>query len=359
MVVEDAIGRPMSDVIRIVDARTHEIIPDLTDAAVDGNATVHLPPNCVLLLRATVSRSRSRTPRRRSMTTMGSRQARSSSSGCQRRSGACWSRCSFRPARRADGIARSEGPERPHQPGRSEPRRGTAASSRCMYLDLDGFKDVNDSLGHPVGDLLLKSVAARLVDCVRASDTVSRTGGDEFVVLLTEAEQVADASIIATRMFDAVAEIHSRRRTRIARHDEYRRRGVPGRRRRRRDTHQERRSRHVPGQGSGSLGVPVLRSGHGGSCRPPMPIYLTHRCGERREQRLLGLRRANHHAEIIIRVLVKGKIEDWRGRRIQRTFFDIVHDADDFYRYGRIRKVHDTACLEALHLESTVVPSTD
>ena len=77
-----------------------------------------------------------------------------------------------------------------------------------MYLDLDGFKAVNDTLGHPVGDLLLKSVAARLVDCVRASDTVSRAGGDEFVVLLAEAEQVADAAIIATRMLDAVGEVH-------------------------------------------------------------------------------------------------------------------------------------------------------
>ena len=77
-----------------------------------------------------------------------------------------------------------------------------------LFLDLDGFKHINDSLGHPTGDKLLQSVGKRLVDCVRGSDTVSRQGGDEFVVLLSEEEDSEDASVIAKRMLRAVAEAH-------------------------------------------------------------------------------------------------------------------------------------------------------
>jgi len=78
-----------------------------------------------------------------------------------------------------------------------------------LFLDLDGFKHINDSLGHPIGDKLLQSVAARLLDCVRSSDTVIRQGGDEFVVLLSETEHSGDAAIMASRMLQAVAEAHS------------------------------------------------------------------------------------------------------------------------------------------------------
>jgi diguanylate cyclase (GGDEF)-like protein/PAS domain S-box-containing protein len=77
-----------------------------------------------------------------------------------------------------------------------------------LFLDLDGFKNINDSLGHKVGDNLLQSVAKRLASCVRGSDTVSRQGGDEFVVLLSEIKQPSDAGITARKILTAVNASH-------------------------------------------------------------------------------------------------------------------------------------------------------
>ena len=74
-----------------------------------------------------------------------------------------------------------------------------------LYMDLDHFKNINDSLGHPIGDKLLQVVADRLLTCVRYSDTVSRQGGDEFVVLLAEIEQPHDAALCAEKMLNALA----------------------------------------------------------------------------------------------------------------------------------------------------------
>jgi len=77
-----------------------------------------------------------------------------------------------------------------------------------MFVDLDHFKKINDSLGHDVGDKLLLSVAGRLKACVRRSDTISRLGGDEFVVLLSQVEHAEDAAISARKTLRALAAPH-------------------------------------------------------------------------------------------------------------------------------------------------------
>jgi len=77
-----------------------------------------------------------------------------------------------------------------------------------LFLDLDRFKDVNDSLGHAIGDKLLRSVAGRLLACVRVSDTVCRQGGDEFLVLLPDIERPQDAGRFAAKILAALALPH-------------------------------------------------------------------------------------------------------------------------------------------------------
>jgi diguanylate cyclase (GGDEF)-like protein/PAS domain S-box-containing protein len=90
----------------------------------------------------------------------------------------------------------------------------TGSSVAMLYIDLDRFKHINDSLGHAVGDQLLKSVAYRLQSCVRSSDTVSRQGGDEFLVLLADVVQPHDAALCAEKIITALEAPH-----RIGGHD--------------------------------------------------------------------------------------------------------------------------------------------
>jgi diguanylate cyclase (GGDEF)-like protein/PAS domain S-box-containing protein len=77
-----------------------------------------------------------------------------------------------------------------------------------LFLDCDRFKHINDTLGHAIGDQVLRSIAKRLTTCVRESDTVSRHGGDEFLILLSELDHPEDAEAIAQKIVDSIAEPH-------------------------------------------------------------------------------------------------------------------------------------------------------
>jgi diguanylate cyclase (GGDEF)-like protein/PAS domain S-box-containing protein len=76
-------------------------------------------------------------------------------------------------------------------------------SLAIMFLDLDNFKQINDTLGHNIGDDLLKEVAVRLNKCVRSGDTVSRSGGDEFIIVLSEITHPKDAALVADKIIKA------------------------------------------------------------------------------------------------------------------------------------------------------------
>jgi diguanylate cyclase (GGDEF)-like protein/PAS domain S-box-containing protein len=75
-----------------------------------------------------------------------------------------------------------------------------------MFIDLDRFKHINDTLGHNVGDLLLKEAALRMLGCVRESDTVARIGGDEFIVLLNDIDGKEDAILVADKIRQALCQ---------------------------------------------------------------------------------------------------------------------------------------------------------
>jgi diguanylate cyclase (GGDEF)-like protein/PAS domain S-box-containing protein len=204
---QEAAGQPMTEVFRILDATTRKAIDNPTEMAVGRDRTIHLPPNCLLIRRDGLE-----VPIEDSVAPIHSRDGIATGAVVVFRDVSAAQAMSLQMAHSAQHDYLTGLPnrmllnDRISQAIALAPRHTNQVA--VLFLDLDGFKHINDSLGHPVGDQLLQSVARRLVECVRASDTVSRQGGDEFVVLLSEAEQWEDAAIVATRMLQAVAEAH-------------------------------------------------------------------------------------------------------------------------------------------------------
>jgi diguanylate cyclase (GGDEF)-like protein/PAS domain S-box-containing protein len=86
-------------------------------------------------------------------------------------------------------------------------RHGTRVA--ILFLDLDNFKTINDSLGHDVGDMLLEAVATRILECVREKDTVARQGGDEFIVVVTELGDAQDSGLVAANVLQRISQPYS------------------------------------------------------------------------------------------------------------------------------------------------------
>jgi diguanylate cyclase (GGDEF)-like protein/PAS domain S-box-containing protein len=209
----EIVGRPMVQVCRIINALSRETIANPIEKAVQQDKTVHLPSNSIL-----IRRDGRETPIEDSVSPIHDREGRATGAVIVFRDVSAARAMTLQMAHSAQHDFLTGLPNRMLLNDRVT--QAIALAQRhtkkvaVLFLDLDGFKHINDSLGHPIGDKLLQSVAKRLVDCGRSSDTVSRQGGDEFVVLLSEVEQSDDAAITARRMLQAVAEPHS-----IGQHD--------------------------------------------------------------------------------------------------------------------------------------------
>jgi diguanylate cyclase (GGDEF)-like protein/PAS domain S-box-containing protein len=205
---QEAIGRPLAEVFQIIDGATRELAPNPMDQAVRENQTVGLSANCILIRRDGFESA-----------------IEDSAAPIHDRGGQVTGAVIvFHDVSAARAIAQKMAHLAQHDfltdlPNRmlfSDRVANAIALARrhgkqraVLFLDLDRFKHINDSLGHPIGDKLLQSVAQRLVACVRGSDTVSRQGGDEFVVLLSEIEHAEDAALSAEKMLLALSAPHS------------------------------------------------------------------------------------------------------------------------------------------------------
>jgi diguanylate cyclase (GGDEF)-like protein/PAS domain S-box-containing protein len=209
----EAAGRPVAEVFRIIDATTREAAPNPIALAIRENKTVALTPNCVLVRRdgveAAIEDSTAPIHDRRGQVT-GAVMVFHDVSTTRA--------LSSKMIHLAQHDSLTDLPNRILFSDRLTDAIAAAHRYRrklaVLFLDLDRFKHVNDSLGHVIADRVLQSVASRLHACVRASDTVSRQGGDEFVILLSEVARAQDAAISAEKILLAVRTLH-----RIDEHD--------------------------------------------------------------------------------------------------------------------------------------------
>ncbi len=205
---QDAAGRLMREVFRILDATNREATANPMQMAIGHDRTVHLQSNCIL-----IRHDGFEIPIENSVSLIRGRDGQPEGAVMVLRDVSGVQAMALEMTHSAQHDFLTGLPNRILLNDRVN--QAIALASRhakkaaVLFLDLDGFKHINDSLGHPTGDKLLQSIAERLVNCVRGADTVTRQGGDEFVVLLLELDQSADAAVAARRILGAVAEAHS------------------------------------------------------------------------------------------------------------------------------------------------------
>ncbi|SDO44502.1 putative bifunctional diguanylate cyclase/phosphodiesterase [Vreelandella arcis] len=201
----DALGKPLVQVLTLIDGQTLQTAANPAQRAMEENRTVGLAMDCVL-----IRKDGSQLLIEDSASPIHDRD------GCLKGAVIVFHDAHHSPthssklAYQAQHDALTELPNRILLSERLSQAIGLAKRHQhqfaLLYLDLDDFKTINDSLGHAIGDALLQSVAGRLNECVRTTDTICRQGGDEFVVLLSEIEKSQDAARIAEKILSALAE---------------------------------------------------------------------------------------------------------------------------------------------------------
>jgi len=195
---DEAIGRPIEEVFRIVDGLTRTVVTNPMIRAISANMTVALSPNCIL-----IRRSGKEFAIEDSVAPIHDRRGRVTGAVMVFHDVSDARAQSLRMSYQAQHDSLTNLPNRALINEQLLQAVALAHRNRnqmaVLFIDLDRFKFINDSLGHEIGDRLLQSVAARLLACVRTSDTAGRIGGDEFVVLLTQVAQAQDAAIARRR----------------------------------------------------------------------------------------------------------------------------------------------------------------
>lgn len=200
----EAIGRPLAEVFDIVDGTTRELADNPAQQAMREDRTVGLAANCVLLCR-----DGGESGIEDSAAPIHDRHGRVSGAVIVFRDVSQSRAMTRRMAHLAQHDALTGLPnrvlldERVGQAIRLAHRHGDQVA--LLFVDLDGFKKINDSLGHLVGDQVLQAVAGILGSCVRTTDTVCRHGGDEFAILLAEIDEREDAARVAEKVLAAFA----------------------------------------------------------------------------------------------------------------------------------------------------------
>jgi diguanylate cyclase (GGDEF)-like protein/PAS domain S-box-containing protein len=206
--LKEVAGRPMAEAFRIVNATTRKVVPNLMAKTAEQDRTGHLPFNTVL-----IRRDGSELYIEDSVAPIHDHGGRIVGSVIVFRDMSTARAMTEQMAHAAEHDFLTGLPNRVLLNDRVGQAIAFAKRNddklAVLFLDMDGFKHINDSLGHTAGDRLLQCIANRLRDGVRAPDTVSRQGGDEFIVLLQGIKLPEDAAVAAKRLLTAVAETHT------------------------------------------------------------------------------------------------------------------------------------------------------